>query len=196
MEIAKGIQAEQYHKLNLTDYYNDDWNLAFDIFNKRIVERFICPVEKLIEIEKDTHAIDKTYGFAIMAIDCLLTETIQSFYEGVTDSTHQSKKLFEHFLMERDSFKSYFLTLADADHFYYNVRCDIFHLAQTSVDTKIWAVGDLIQKRDQFVIINRVLYHNNLKDELNIYLNKLKSRNEIVLMDNFKNKMDFISGKI
>jgi hypothetical protein len=195
MEIAKGIQADDYLKLNLSDKTSSNWDTAFEYLRSRLTERFIEPTDKLIELENDLPASDKKYGFAVLAIDCLFSETIQAFYEGIPDSTGHSKRLFKNFLCDRDNFKKYFTDDQQAIDFYKNFRCGILHQAQTSADTKIWAVGDLIMRTGRFVIVNRKLYHDKIKDELDIYLAKLKLKNDVSLMDNFKLKMDFIAGR-
>lgn len=195
MEIAKGIQSDDYLNLDLTDKTSSNWDTAFEYMRLRLTERFIEPTDKLIEFERDLPASDKKYGFAVLAIDCLLSETIQAFYEGVTDSSGHSKRLFKTFLRDRDNFKNYFIDDQQATDFYINFRCGILHQAQTSVDTKIWAVGDLIMRTGRFVIVNRELYHEKIKDELNIYLTKLKRKDDVALLDNFKLKMDFIAGR-
>ncbi len=195
MEIAKGIHVNDYLKLNLFDKASSDWDTAFEYLRLRLTERFIEPTDKLIELEKDLPANEKKYGFAVLAIDCLLSETIQAFYEGITDSTGQSKRLFKNFLRYRDSFKSYFTDDQQAIDFYKNFRCGILHQAQTSTDTKIWAIGDLIMRTGRFIIVNRRLYHEKIKDELDIYMIKLKLKNDLSLMNNFKIKMDFIAGR-
>lgn len=195
MEIAKGIQSIDYLNLDLSDKLNPNWDTAFEYLRQRLTERFIEPTDKLSELEKELDPSDKKYGFAILAIDCLLSETIQAFYEGITNSTGQSKKLFVTFLRNRDNFKQYFTDDQQAIDFYTNFRCGILHQAQTSSDTKIWAVGDLIMRTGKFVIVNRELYHEKIKNELNIYFAKLKLKKDNILLDNFKLKMDFIAGR-
>jgi hypothetical protein len=195
MEIAKGITAEDYLKLDLTDKKSPNWDIAFEYLKLRLTERFIEPTDKLTELESELSAGEKKYGFAVLAIDCLLSETIQAFYEGITDSSGESKRLFKAFLQQRDNFKQHFTDEQQATDFYINFRCGILHQAQTSANTKIWAVGDLIMRKEKFVIVNRELYHKKVKDELDIYLKKLKEKNDIKLLNNFKTKMDFIAGK-
>ena len=129
MEIAKGITSDDYNRLNLTDHANADWQTAFDYLDKRLTERYIEPVEVLRNSESDKSASDKKFGFTVLAIDCLLIETIQSFYEGVTNSHGQSQRLFKNFLTQRDNFKAFFPTKNAAGDFYINFRCGILHQA-------------------------------------------------------------------
>lgn len=194
MEIAKGITAEDYNKLNLTKHINPDWQTAFKYLDSRLTERYIDPVEVLITSEKDISASQKRFGFTIMAIDCLLVETIQSFYEGVTNSHGQSQQLFKNFLTQRQNFKDFFKTQAEAGDFYINFRCGILHQAQTFGDTKIWTVGQLIMKQGKYVIVNRDLFHEAVKKEKKLYLDLLYKQDNTLLLDNFKSKMDFIAS--
>jgi len=193
MEIAKGVTAKEYLNLDLSKNQSPDWDKAFEYFRLRMTERFVEPADKLIDFEKEIYPSQKKYGFAVLAIDYLLSETIQSFYEGVTDSTGQSRRLFTTFLKERDSFKKFFIDDKQANDFYFNFRCGILHQAQTSADTKVHAVGSLISREGKFVIVNREIYHQKIKEELEIYIAKLKKRDEPSLMTKFKIKMDYIS---
>jgi hypothetical protein len=166
MEIAKGIQADDYLNLDLSDYTSGNWNTAFEIMSKRLNERFIEPADKLIELEDEVSPKDKKYGFAILALDCLLCETIQAFYIGIGDSTGQSKALFKEFLELRVEFKDYFKTEQERENFYKNFRCGILHQAQTSKDTKVWSVGSLISESGKFIIVNRQEFHKKVKKRI------------------------------
>jgi len=194
MEIAKGISAELYKKLDLTIQASQDWDKAFEYFDKRISERYLEPVDVLIAYEKSKFPIEKKFGFTIFAIDCLLIETLQSFYEGITDSSGHSQRLFKNFLMQRDYFKSYFETDYEAKQFYINFRCGILHQAQTFGDTKIWSVGELIRKEGNYQIVNRIEFHNAVKKEKELYLISLRTKTNAILLTNFKTKMDFIAS--
>lgn len=193
MEIAKGVSSKTYKELNLKDYSSSDWDNAIDILNSRLTERYIEPVEVLLNAEKDKKPIEKKFGFTILAIDCLLIETLQSFYQGITDSRTLSRKLFRNFLQQRISFKAFFTNDADADCFFSNYRCGILHQAQTFNNSKVWTVGQLFIKQGNNVIINRDLFHEAVKNEKDIYIDLLHKKTEIKLLYNFKKKMDFIS---
>ena len=196
MEIAKGIEDKDYKKLNLdlNDLNNGDWDTAFDYLEKRFSERFIEPVKLLINSEIDLKPKDKKFGFAILAIDFLLSETLQSFYEGEVNSKGKSTDIFARFLTERNSFKQYFKTEIDAKKFYWDFRCGILHQAQTPSDTKVWTVGKLIEKRGQYTVVNRDKYYEFLLQEIEDYFKKLRGKKDVALLRNFKTKMDFICG--
>ncbi|MEB0277187.1 hypothetical protein [Mucilaginibacter sp. 10B2] len=193
MEIAKGINATEYINLNLKDYSNSDWDYAISILDKRLTDRYLEPVEILIDAEKNKPLSEKKFGFTVLAIDCLIVETLQSFYEGVTDSTGLSKKLFRNFLRQRINFKTFFTNDADADYFFSNYRCGILHQAQTFNNSKVWTVGQLIVKQGDGFIVNRDLFHKAIKNEKDIYINLLYQKSDTAILDKFKTKMDFIS---
>lgn len=196
MEIAKGVKSQQYLNLNLNDLNSKDWIIAFSYFEKRIYERFIEPIEILIQQEKETSASEKKYGFTILTICFLLIETLQSFYNGKTDSKNNSRNLFIQFLKERDSFKkefSYDGIISPSD-FYSKYRSGIIHQSQTFGKTKVWSLGDqLLFIHEGYVVLNRCLFYEKTKFEFEQYLKDLRSLKNIKLMLFFKKKMDFIA---
>ena len=89
MEIAKGINNTEYLKLNLDNQHETDWQTAFSYLEKRLTERYIEPADVLIAHEKDINPKNRKYGFTIIAIDCMLIETLQSFYEGLNNKQNR-----------------------------------------------------------------------------------------------------------
>lgn len=193
MEIAKRVSGKHFLALDLS-ISGADWDEAISILKQRIHERFIEPTDRLIEFEKEVLPEDKKYGFTVMALDCLLCETIQSFYEGVKDSKGKSKQIFKSFLQQRQNFKFFFVTEKQAEDFYHDVRCNLLHQAQTSVSTKIWTVGALINRAEMTTMINRLAFHDAVKAEFDLYLSLLADPNNVRLRDNFKKKMIYISS--
>src|SRR5688500_4751905 len=108
MGIAKGIQNTKYLDLDLSDYASPNWDIAVGYLDQRLKDRYIEPIEVLQAAEQMKSPGEKKFGFTILAIDCFLIETIQSFYEGETDSKNKSTRLFTSFLKERDNFKNHF----------------------------------------------------------------------------------------
>ena len=196
MEIARGIDQEEWHRLNLTDPDSKDWIRAIEIFEKRISERYIEPADKLVEFEKNLRPIEKKYGFVILAIDCMLIETFQSFYDGEKDTKGKSEEMFRRFLTQRASFKPHFTTILDAENFYSMYRCGILHQSETKLGARVWSIGELIrQDGNGDLIINRTAFHNAIKIEFQSYINILKDKSIIIERKNFINKMNFISRK-
>ena len=56
------------------DSNENDWIQAIDLFDKRIANRFIEPIDLLLESSIIDH-----YGFITIAIDSFLIETLEAF---------------------------------------------------------------------------------------------------------------------
>lgn len=195
MEIAKDVLNLDYQELELDIKFDSaDWNIAINYLEKRINERFIEPINKLIEMEANLNPVERKFGFSVLALDCLLLETIQCFYEGVTDSSYDSKNIYKRFLTQREGFKEHFDDKL-ANEFYHKFRCGVIHQAQTSLDSKIWSVGKLISKNNNYTIVNRILFHQKITEVFNNYIKELRLKKDFILLNNFKTKMDFIAGK-
>lgn len=73
MRISPRYTSDDWKRLSFET--EADWDTAIDILTDRIEGRFLRPVAM---IERYEFA-----GFATMAIDCLLIETLQQFVEGM-----------------------------------------------------------------------------------------------------------------
>lgn len=195
MYIAPGIHRDEWLKLNLNDNKNPDWDLAIEIFNQRIQSRYLEPVDLLIKSDEKCNPVERRYGFSIMAIDCILIETLQSFREGLTDTKSKSKKMFKNFLTKSEGFRKYFDS-TQAENFFYDFRCGILHQAEIMGPSLLWSVGLLIGKRSDGVpYINRTNFHKILKDEVKRYSDNLRDPANLELRTNFIKKMDYIARK-
>jgi len=144
--------------LDLSNFKNSDWDVAIKILDQRLTERYILPIEVLQTAENEKPAYNKKFGFTVLAIDCLLIETLQSFYEGLTDSNRKSRQLFDRFFQQKDNFKYLFSDSADRKYFYDNFRCGILHQAQTFSKAKIWAIGTLMVKSGNQITIIEIYF--------------------------------------
>jgi hypothetical protein len=193
MYIAPGVPDKEYKRLKLDDNNSADWERAIEIFKLRILSRYLEPVDLLIKEDNKRSPIDRRYGFSILAIDCLLIETIQSFREGLTDTKNRSKNIFVNFLTQRKSFKDHF-NKDDAEKFYYDFRCGILHQAEIMGDSLLWSVGMIRGKKsDGTPYINRTKIHELIKNEVDLYCDELRINNNIDIRENFKTKMAFIA---
>jgi len=194
MEIAPGIEDREWRALRLNDPASPDWSRAVEILSSRIYDRFIDPVDLLINVENTTPARQRRFGFAIVALDCLLIETMGAFIQGLIDTKGLSGELFRHVLMSRPRFSPYFPNEATADQFYREFRCGILHQAEVRGQSRVWSVGDMIWHDGDGLVVNRNLFHEALKAEFDSYLDELRLARNGNLRANFRNKMDFISG--
>ncbi|WP_296148347.1 hypothetical protein [uncultured Flavobacterium sp.] len=189
MEIAKGFKNTDYLKLDLDDINSKDYLKAIEIFEKRINDRFIEPIDKLIDLENNLSSTSKKYGFIIISSDCMILENLQSFYNGAETSDKNAKNFFIEFLTNRENFKNHFNN-DTAKYFFEDIRCGIIHQLETYRNSKIYSVGSMVNEIDNGITINRNLFHENLKKEFLIYTNNLRTSTSN--RKNFRKKMDFI----
>lgn len=191
--IASEYPTHGEHGNNWTE---DDWQTAIDIFEDRLRGRYFNYIEVLLNFEysiKDYHA-----GFAITALDCLIIETLQQFYEG-RDSSQGSEKSFERFLTTTSFQKNFGVDTSEgslADLFYDQIRCGILHQAEVKTDSRIVSTGaELIAEEGKGVIVNRRKFHAQLLREFEDYVKRLrkpKTKEDLRLRKNFRQKMDYI----
>lgn len=99
---------------------NGKRNLAIFI-KERLRERYLDPVQAI--------PLEQKNGFPIMALSCLLMETLESFYRGWPKSPN-SGPAFCSFFDRHSSLLPEFKGLANS--FYVNVRCGILHQGETT----------------------------------------------------------------
>jgi hypothetical protein len=190
MDMAPGFPAHEWPKLDLNDPLSPDWQTAIKVLVGRIKERFIDPIDYLIESEESKPAKERHFGFTVLAIDCLLVETLGAFLEGLTDTDGKSKATFSSFLTRRmpNDFSSDL-----AKKVFTDFRCGILHIGEIGGGGKVWSVGSMIWENNGALTINRTAFHSRLKSEFEKYCVELADPTNIMLRQHFRNKMDFIS---
>lgn len=208
--ISPNYMASQWRDLNISATPKPNWEEAAKIFHDRIVGRFLAPVDAM---RKHADAgIREFCGFTVLAIDCLLIETLGQFYRGYQetpspkDKTHNPEgKKHSDFYVE---FMNEISHLSKADCFdtpkkrslfYKHFRCGILHQAQTKSKSRV-RFGETKMARfanqadhDQGLIVDRELLHNALVDEVLAYEGLLKSGADATKRTNFIKKMDLIA---
>jgi len=89
-KISTDYRASAYLALKLEVNKNDNWEEATKIFNDRIQGRFVAPVDAIVD--HASYEIREFSGFAILAIDCLIIETLNQFYKGTDETTGEHWK--------------------------------------------------------------------------------------------------------
>jgi len=185
MKISPCYRAEDW--IGLTFTTEQDWQKGVAIFVDRIQGRFL---DEVACIEKNEFA-----GFAVLALDCLLIETLQQFREGVKETpARQAKNYFVRFLTQT-SFNQWF-DKDTACMFYKQIRCGILHQAETKGTSRVVIRSGvpLAGKTPdgQGLVINRRLFHAQLKKGFQEYANNLREGTDKELRKKFRRKMSYI----
>jgi hypothetical protein len=193
MQIAPGVEATIWQGLKLDDPRSGGWDAAVEILSARIHERYIAPVDFLVASEATKPPSDRRYGFTVLAVDCMLVETLGAFLEGLEDTEGKSKKTFCNFLRTRRLFAAEFSSDELAEKFYKQFRCGILHQAESGGASKVWSVGPMLRVEGNAITVNRNKFHDCLKAEFQNYLSELRDSKNSALRTNFRKKMDFVS---
>jgi hypothetical protein len=166
-ELASNFTIANYReirgKLKSQESAAEEWKRVLDAFHRRISERFLKPIDELLN--QDKHPSMRA-GFAILALDCLLIDTIQSFREGrIKTGESSTAKSFRTFL-KASSFSDF--KSKDRGDFVDDVRNGLFHNGETRGNWKIQrGNGKLLLKENGSRIIDRTMFHDKIIVEFN-----------------------------
>lgn len=185
MRISPNYDVGHWNRLTFSE--EGDWQKAVDIFADRIDGRFL----KVVAMIKDYEYA----GFAVMALDCLLIETLQQFREGKAETPRRkSEEYFVRFLTNTPFGDSF--TKESAIVFYKQIRCGILHQAETKKSSKVLIRQDtpLVEPTadGRGLIINRALFHRKLVRVFEQYESSLRDPAQAELRSNLRKKMDHI----
>lgn len=175
---------EDYKALDFSK--EKDWQTAIQIFEDRIRGRFLDVVE---HIKGYLYA-----GFAIMALDCLLIETLEQFRQGMAETPYGSGNTYFKNFLTQTAFGEDF-NEETADLFYTHIRNGILHQAEIKGSSRIRIdTPEMVQKAEdgKGLIINRNLFHNRLVSVFEDYLENLREGKDLTLRENFRKKMNAI----
>lgn len=179
MKISPRFTVDEWNAAFLGE---PDWNKAIDIVKDRIEGRFIRWIDPLLPKEFS--------GFAIIALDCLLLETLYGFHNGAstldTGTAYTAILTAPPFSFDEDLAKK----------FYKNVRNGVLHDTETR---KGWVIRMTPQKRiverdAGKWILNRSMFHKALKTALEDWIAKLRAGNQTA-RDNMQRRMNEIINK-
>jgi hypothetical protein len=126
-------QTELASNFTVADYESAvkalDRDRVADALHRRFAERYIEPVTA-------SHG-KQVHGFTIMAVSCLMIESLESFCRGWENSNGKSELAFCHFF---DSQRQFDRFRGHSAEFYRNVRCGILHQAETTGGWRITRV--------------------------------------------------------
>jgi hypothetical protein len=166
------------------------WSKKPEFIRRRLFERYIDPV-KALDFCRSTKKSKN--GFQMMAVGCLLIETLASFWRG-WESTEPGKdgkgrkipgksgEAFKVFFQEQARFSAFHGT-----QFYRNVRCGILHQGETKKGWTIERTGPLF---DGICQINAKKFHDQMAMAIRDYERALKNPpTGSLLRANFDKKM-------
>jgi hypothetical protein len=197
--ISPRFRVSAWTRLVLADKNAKAWKKAVDIFLDRIEGRFLAPVAAIRHHSE--HSIAGFSGFCIIAIDCLLIETLVQFSRGEDETSGWHGDAFAEFFLKSKHFAREFDSRKKCLVFYSHFRCGILHQAQTKKRSLVrYGLPTMVQPTiegnvDQGLIIDRELFHDALLLEISDYANQLrdpKSEAAAELRGNFIKKMGFI----
>lgn len=173
---------------------DSDWESMVSIFRDRMDSRFLKPIRL---IANDCH-LGEFSGFSILALDCLIVETLNQFYSGLDETEGKHEMAFWKFFKNSDYFKGHF-SRKKAFTFYRHFRCGILHQAQTKKKSLVRVGQDtMVQSVEkdisQGLVVDRALFHNALEGEISSYMAKLREGGDEnrELRANFITKMNII----
>jgi hypothetical protein len=232
VQICRGFTVSQWGKLHtrLIDANRADdqgaWDCAITIFEHRIHERFLSCIEALETADSKSHIPvpdeapadcstlpqkDEAVvpGFAILALCCLLAETLQSFRSKTEMPKRQEARCpypdgpcirvpqtsttdaFKAFL-HRPAFGDAFADEQIASSFVNGVRNGILHEAET----RGWVIrrnrpeNQIVAEEGGGYALNRTKFYRALKDDFEGYLAELRSPESLDLRVRFRKKMN------
>lgn len=216
-DICFAFASTEWEKL-VGRLENDEeaWAEAIGVFERRIKERFLTCIDALFAADTkpdlkpsgSPQKADCIPGFSIMALCCLLVETLQGFQESVApsglagpctyptgscikpspDTTGQFIKF-----LRRPSFCGAFAEDKTAKSFVRGVRNGILHEAET----RKWVIWrdlphQIVTPLEDGYVLNRTMFYEAVKQEFESYLKNLRDPAKRNLRQRFKQKMDDI----
>ena len=134
MFISPKFRVADWAALDLSK--EKDWKKATAIIADRLDGRFFKMVERIQD--------EDFSGFAVLALDCLLIESLQQFKTGVEETPFRKcGEYFEAFLTAPEFDKHF-----DKDtalKFYNQFRCGILHQAEIKKSSRVLRYGPLVR---------------------------------------------------
>lgn len=206
--ISPQYTREDYLRLRLNINSSEEiWHKAVNIFDDRIRGRFINSIEVFCEDVSNS-------GFSIMAINCLLVDTLSHFILGKTSTTkidYVKCLLYifdqEFSLGDPGGFLNHIyqpeprllnLSTQWEDYwgmmFYKDIRCGILHAAQTQNGSRLTAYQDrMVSITDKGKLSVDVSRFTRLLKQFYIgYINDLQSGKDNVQRSKFIKQMKYI----
>lgn len=156
-----------------SDDYDGDWARAITAFQRRFAERFIKPADAILEQDNDDKDIPEGRGFAVLALDCLLLESLYGYQRGRHTRAGATSEAFERVLLE-EPFRGAFEPENRAARFGRAVRNSILHDGETRDGWIVWkswsTSGPMVEPTNNGVTrVYRDVFHIGVKSYVDAY---------------------------
>lgn len=189
MKLAADFDAAEWPALRARLEAGDQaaWTRGADILKKRLHGRYLAHAHALL---------DRKYsGFAVLAIDSAVVETLEQFRRGTVGTpSKQVRAYFEAFLTETRLGQHF--TKETAGLYYTTIRCGILHQTETKADSrvnkKVGAPVVELSVSGKGLVINARRFHEELEAALDDHAEALAS-GDAALRDAFVKKMKHVA---
>jgi hypothetical protein len=175
--VSPKYKASQWKQLQLDSDDEIAWSKAADIVEDRIRGRFAQWIDLI--------APERFSGFAVIALDCLLIETLVGFITG------QGSEGPDRLLTGELAKGEFQFTRDEARRFRKNVRNGIIHDAETRCR---WIIrpgapgGQILTKSGKNILLNRTAFHSALMSEFENWLGRVR-KGDRTLRKNMRKRM-------
>lgn len=185
--ISPNFTREDFLNIQLTiSSDEEDWNQAIHIMDNRIRGRFFDSINILIDNINEN-------GFAIMALNCLLVETLYQFTRGLGE-TELGKNKDRYVAFLNLVMPGVFPNRKSREVFYSDIRCGILHSAQTKRGSQLTFDKPYVIEMfgNEQIRVDVKEFTRHLVDYYNKYMYDLSKPENITLRLAFINKMTLI----
>ena len=199
-QIAPGFSIADWQTLRgrlESDSYDEKWETLIAHVHRRLLRRFLEPADVLLRHEGEQverGVLPEGLGFSVLAIDCLLIETICGYEQGERTRIRGTGKAFERFLSTAPRFKEAFGQGGRASDFADAIRNSLLHDGETRKGWIIWrgsADGPLIDDwGDGLLRLYRSAFHTALKEYVDDYFVRLRAAGGDELRRNLARRID------
>lgn len=182
MQISPKYRDSDWTDLRLSKNFSENWHEGADIVHDRIYGRYLAQIE-VLEEHLDS-AIWLYSGFLIMAVDCMVIETLNQFHLGLRNTNEKyyrkNWKSFRDFFARSEFFRDDFDD-EKSKTFYKHIRNGLVHQAQTKEKSLINIKHPSMLTQvtpsnlSDGIIVNRKIFHEALVEEFKQYINNLRT---------------------
>lgn len=200
IEIAPDFTIAEWQSLHGQldpESYDENWQTLIDHVRNRLEKRFLEPADILLEHEQEhiqKGSSPEGLGFSVLAIDCLLIETLCGYEQGQRTRRGGTHKAFENFLNTAPRFKDAFGHAGRAGDFADAIRNGLLHDGETRKGWIIWQGrpdGPIVADfGDGLLRLYRSAFHNALKEYVIDYFERLRAADGTQLRRNLESRIN------